>query len=449
MAEQEQKAPPTPEEIEARKQRVEEHKVALMRLPVITEMAKSYGFAEDILRFEDTLIKTVFPLPKPGQPPVSTAQLLMFLNVAREYKLNPFIREIYAFPKDGGIVPIVPIDGWITIVQRREEYDGHRFEYEWQDGKVGGALVSAKCIVFRKDTKQPIEHTEYMVECVKDTSVWKKWPRRMLTHKAFIQCARYAFGLAGIYDEDEGERILQEDGSEVITPKLVALPQRKSQTLQAPQKPLTPELPQYPQRETVMAGRGVKQSPAGNGADYRAPLTNHAVPPQPAQAQDVYDDNYDADPVEQELDRQVDEAAQGIKERQQAQVPQQAVPSGPAYVDYLADAMEGKVEPPVTPELPSKPELTAPLQELFDQGQIKKASDVPQPEERKPGTIGKNYATFLHRKAGKGKPRSEKELQEEILDPLKLEHLRDLPEDLAKPVEAWLNGKDLKLPGEE
>ena len=31
----------------------------------------------------------------------------------------------------------------------------------------------------------------------------------MLRHKTLIQCARYAFGLAGVYDEDEAERIVE------------------------------------------------------------------------------------------------------------------------------------------------------------------------------------------------------------------------------------------------
>ncbi|MGP1667495.1 MAG: hypothetical protein ACTS5I_16635, partial [Rhodanobacter sp.] len=32
-------------------------------------------------------------------------------------------------------------------------------------------------------------------------------PRRMLRHKAMIQCARLAFGFVGVYDPDEAERI--------------------------------------------------------------------------------------------------------------------------------------------------------------------------------------------------------------------------------------------------
>ena len=41
------------------------------------------------------------------------------------------------------------------------------------------------------------------------TEPWKRWPRRMLRHKALIQAARIAFGFAGIYDEDEGNRMAE------------------------------------------------------------------------------------------------------------------------------------------------------------------------------------------------------------------------------------------------
>jgi len=35
----------------------------------------------------------------------------------------------------------------------------------------------------------------------------------MLRHKAMIQCARLAFGFAGIYDQDEAERIAEVPGA--------------------------------------------------------------------------------------------------------------------------------------------------------------------------------------------------------------------------------------------
>lgn len=160
----------------------------------------------DAKTFQNTLLKTVFPQDKP----VTVEQLASFCAVAHEYKLNPLTKEIYAFPaKGGGIVPIVSIDGWISLVQRNKRYGGHSFEYTWVGGDAGGKLLAVKCIIHRNDLPHAIEHTEFMAECVRETEPWKKWPIRMLTHKTFIQCARYAFGLSGIYDPDEGERIAE------------------------------------------------------------------------------------------------------------------------------------------------------------------------------------------------------------------------------------------------
>jgi hypothetical protein len=66
------------------------------------------------------------------------------------------------------------------------------------------------CRMFRKDRGHPIAITEYMSECRRDVTPWKTHPKRMLRHKAMIQCARLAFGYVGIYDADEAERIIIE-----------------------------------------------------------------------------------------------------------------------------------------------------------------------------------------------------------------------------------------------
>lgn len=50
-----------------------------------------------------------------------------------------------------------------------------------------------------------------MSECKRPTQPWQSHPKRMLRHKAMIQCARLAFGYTGIYDEDEAQRIVEKD----------------------------------------------------------------------------------------------------------------------------------------------------------------------------------------------------------------------------------------------
>ncbi|MGJ5653837.1 recombinase RecT, partial [Morganella morganii] len=69
---------------------------------------------------------------------------------------------------------------------------------------------------YRKDRNHPTSVTEYMSECNRGTQPWKSHPKRMLRHKAMIQCARLAFGFAGIYDQDEAERITENTPAGVI-----------------------------------------------------------------------------------------------------------------------------------------------------------------------------------------------------------------------------------------
>lgn len=148
--------------------------------------------------FERTLKATVVP----GN--ITNEQFTAFLMVANEYGLNPLLKEIYAFPSQrGGIQPIVSIDGWIKIINRHEQFDGLEFVDTTNEK---GELVAVTAKIYRKDRRHPVVVTEYMAECRGNTDPWRKFPARMLRHKATIQCARYAFGFSGIVDEDEYQR---------------------------------------------------------------------------------------------------------------------------------------------------------------------------------------------------------------------------------------------------
>lgn len=143
----------------------------------------------------DTLKATAFR----GQ--VSDAQMTALLVVANQYMLNPWTKEIYAFPdKNNGIVPVVGVDGWSRIINTHQQFDGIEFEQNDE---------SCTCVIYRKDRTRPIKVTEWMTECKRGTGPWQTHPKRMLRHKAMIQCARLAFGYGGIYDQDEAERIVE------------------------------------------------------------------------------------------------------------------------------------------------------------------------------------------------------------------------------------------------
>lgn len=134
----------------------------------------------------------------------SNEQFAAFLMVAKEYDLNPLTKEIYAFPDRGGITPIVSIDGWMNLINSHPQFDGMEFT---DTHDAAGKLASVECRMYRKDRARPVSVIEYMSECFRQTDPWKKWPNRMLRHKAAIQCARYAFGFSGIMEPDEYERM--------------------------------------------------------------------------------------------------------------------------------------------------------------------------------------------------------------------------------------------------
>jgi phage recombination protein Bet len=165
----------------------------------------SERYAVDANKMLDTLKSTAFRQSN-GQAP-SNEQMMALLVVADQYQLNPFTKEIYAFPDKGGIVPVVGVDGWSRIINSNPEFDGMDFE---QDAE------SCTCIIYRKDRNHPIKVTEWMAECKRNAGPWQSHPRRMLRHKAMIQCARIAFGFVGIYDQDEAERITERDMGQAV-----------------------------------------------------------------------------------------------------------------------------------------------------------------------------------------------------------------------------------------
>jgi phage recombination protein Bet len=172
---------------------------------LIATMASKYGV--DTEKMLTTLKATAF------RGDVSTEQLMALCIVANQYNLNPWTKEIYAFPdRNNGIVPVVGVDGWSRIINEHPQCDGIQFA-EADDGSW------IECTIFRKDRKHPTSVREYMSEVRRDTQPWRSHPRRMLRHKALIQCARIAFGFAGIYDPDEAERVIEAEPSFAANPR--------------------------------------------------------------------------------------------------------------------------------------------------------------------------------------------------------------------------------------
>lgn len=165
-----------------------------------------------------------------GKAEVTNEQMAALLIVADQYRLNPFTREIFAFPDKGGIVPVVSVDGWARIINEHPQCDGFEFTDSTDILTFSGKEVPKwmEVVMFRKDRSHPTKIKEKFAEVVRENTVpWKSHPSRMLRHKTLIQGGRIAFGFAGIYDEDEAERIIERDMGSVteIRSERPALPE--------------------------------------------------------------------------------------------------------------------------------------------------------------------------------------------------------------------------------
>ncbi len=164
----------------------------------------------------ETLKATVFQK-------ATNEELLALVVVANSYGLNPFTREIFAFPaKGGGITPVVSVDGWNSMLVRQESFDGIEFEFvEGEDG----IPISCTAIIHVKNRSRPCKVTEYFSECVRNTEPWKTMPHRMLRNRTLCQASRIAFGFSGVKHEEEVEVINVE--SVVETKALPSIPPPK------------------------------------------------------------------------------------------------------------------------------------------------------------------------------------------------------------------------------
>ncbi len=197
---------------------------------LVVKMAERYAVDPDKLM--TTLKQTAFQ-QRDKEVVITNEQMMALLVVADQYRLNPFTKEIYAFPdKNNGIVPVVGIDGWSRIINSHEQFDGLELRFSDKLVTLDGMKVSCpewiEVSMFRKDRNRAVTVREYLDETYRPPfkgtgrngsytvdGPWQTHPKRMLRHKGIIQCARVALGYTGIHDQDEAERII-DMGSAVV-----------------------------------------------------------------------------------------------------------------------------------------------------------------------------------------------------------------------------------------
>ena len=270
---------------------------------LLTVMAERYHM--DPQTFANTVRKTAMPSSATNE------EFAAFMMVAREYNLNPILREIHAFPKKGGgIQPVISIDGWVSLINQHPQLDGYTFEWT---NDAQGEPISCKCIMYRKDRAHPVVVEEFLSECFRPTEPWKM-KHRMLRHKALIQAARYAFGFSGIMDADEAEAIA---AMKDITPAM------------------RPQMSDFAPIETAAPAETADAAPATIAAD---PVTGEIVDGAPQEDNDPAEGPSAADAW------QLGYEARGAGKALRAVPPEWRTPEFQTYADAWTDGWRARDE---------------------------------------------------------------------------------------------------------
>lgn len=180
------------------------------RPSLVARMADRFGVDPDKLM--GTLKATAFR-QRDKDILISNEQMMALLIVSEQHGLNPFTKEIFAYPDKGAIVPVVSVDGWARVINDHPQYDGIEFRFsENITTPKGGKPCPEWCeaVIYRKDRNKPTIIREYIDEVfIEGRGPWISHTKRMLRHKTLIQGARVAFSFSGIYDEDEASRIIE------------------------------------------------------------------------------------------------------------------------------------------------------------------------------------------------------------------------------------------------
>lgn len=183
-----------------------------------------------------------------GNADVSDQEMVMFINLCKFQKLNPFLNEAYLIKF--GTQPAQIIVSKEAFMKRAENHPKYRgieagivVERNGEIVEIEGAIKLEKdkllggwCKVYREDRERPVTAKISLDEFSKAQATWKQMPLSMIRKTAVVNALREAFpdNLGAMYTEEEvpdrkaseqelvQEEIRQHANSEVIDMKTVA-----------------------------------------------------------------------------------------------------------------------------------------------------------------------------------------------------------------------------------
>ncbi|MGE6671022.1 phage recombination protein Bet [Bacillus altitudinis] len=152
-----------------------------------------------------------------GNADVTDQEVVMFINLCKYQKLNPFLNEAYLVKFKGSPAQIiVGKEAFMKRAENKEEFAGIRagiiVERDGEMVDIEGAiklpndkLLGGWATVYRKDRETPTPVRISFDEFSKGQSTWKTMPMNMIRKTAIVNALREAFpnSLGNMYTDEE------------------------------------------------------------------------------------------------------------------------------------------------------------------------------------------------------------------------------------------------------
>lgn len=185
----------------------------------VTETKKDYSVTYQANGEEINLSPTTIKnyLTK-GDANITAQEAILFMNLCKYQKLNPFLNEAYLIKYDEKkpAQMVVGKEAFMKKAENNEMFEGYRaglivsrddeiLEIEGSFTAKGDTLLGGWCEVYRKDRKYPIIAKVGFDEYNKGKSLWAEKPKTMIRKVAIVQAMREAFpsNLGGMFVEEE------------------------------------------------------------------------------------------------------------------------------------------------------------------------------------------------------------------------------------------------------
>lgn len=152
-----------------------------------------------------------------GQGNVTEQEIIMFINLCKYQKLNPFINEAYLvkFGSQPAQI-IVSKEAFMKRAENNEYFKGVKagiiVERDNELVEIEGAiklekdkLIGAYATVYRSDRDEPVTVKISLDEFGKNQATWKQMPMNMIRKTAIVNALREAFpnSVGAMYTEEE------------------------------------------------------------------------------------------------------------------------------------------------------------------------------------------------------------------------------------------------------